>query len=198
MAAATFNRAGDTATVYLVPPAGTTQVRHVTINIEYPVPPAQPVRAASPSLCSRMVSGLFNHSGKIALIASGLIIASQTEKGANFLADLGKQATDLALENYEPVKKAVLETANEAIKFGKDNLPDINAALSLIWAVPNAFRAGSKKMKAFWLLAGAASAAAPYALKPGFTLQGALDSATKLGTSALAYLQGTNPFKTEL
>ena len=197
MASVTFNGSRGSSNFDLpAPDVGTPD--HIIVRINIPAPAARPEAAASPSLCSRMVRGLFNHSGKIALIASALILTSQTEAGTKILADATNQAAKFAAENYEPIKTTLIQTANEAIKFGKDNLPDINAALSLIWAVPNAFRAGSKKMGAFWLLAGAASAATPYALKPGFTFQGALDSATKLGTTALAFLQRTSPFKGDL
>ncbi len=196
MASVTFNGSRGSSKFDL-PAPDVGRPDHILVRINIPAPAARPEAAAS--LCSRMVRGLFNHSGKIALIASALILTSQTEAGTKILADAANQAASFAAENYEPIKTTLIQTANEAIKFGKDNLPDINAALSIIWAVPNAFRAGSKKMGVFWLLAGAASAATPFALKPGFTFQGALDSATKLGTTALAYLQGISPsFKLEL
>jgi hypothetical protein len=196
MASVTFHGSAGASSFDLPNPDNIGRADYVIIKLPYQAHQDRP--AARQGLCSKIVRGVFNHSGKIALVASALIVASQTEIGAKILTDLVKEATQFAADNYEPFKKAIVDTATEAVQFGKANLPDINAALSVIWAVPNAFRAGSKKMKAFWLLAGAASAAVPYAMAPGFTIQGALDRASKLGSTALAILQGNNTIKGDL
>jgi hypothetical protein len=159
-----FNQTGTSATVPINAP-NHQALEHIVLQINYPTAPVTPRPTPSPSLCSRMVRGLFTHSGKIALVASALILASQTEVGAKILADCSKQATDFVVQNYEPAKIAIGQAVTEAVKFGKDNLAEINAGLSAVWAIPKVLSAGSKKMKAFWLLAGIASAAA---LKPAF------------------------------
>jgi len=171
----------------LVPPAN---VAPVLLPAAAPAPA---VAQANPtSLSGRIARGIYNHSGKIGIIASAIIIASHTAEGGKVLADLGTGMAHLATQNYEIVKNALVDTA----VFAKDHLPEINTCLSAMWAVPAAMHATSKKMKALWLVAGAASIAAPIVLQPGFSVQGAWGKVAAFGTSLLASAGLAN--KTEL
>ncbi len=158
MVAVTFHGTSGDSLVNVPKPKGDTTQIIIEVDL-----PRHPKPEASPSLCSRVAKGLFSREVcAVALVASSILLANQTEAGAALLMKIG----------------------SEAIKFA----PEINIALSAIWAIPCACRAGSKKMSAVWLAVGAISAGLPYSLQPGFTIKGAINSVVQFGTSTLAFL----------
>ncbi len=116
---------------------------------------------AQPSLVSRIARGIWNHKGKIAFGLSSLIIANQTDMGAQLLASVAGKTSQVATEILRPLKDTVLSTA-------KEYLPAIGSILSTVWALPSAYaswKAGKRKTAGAILLAGVASGAAPHLLQ---------------------------------
>jgi hypothetical protein len=163
--------------------------------------PPRGLSAPSKSLASRVAHGLYQHSGKIALFASALMIASQTEEGPRLLNSASSAiseflSSDQVQQQYQAAKQRVVETGTYILNAALEKLPEINLATSAYWAIPNIWNAGSKKAKATWLLAGTVSAALPYALQPGFSWNGAWEKAMAVGSGVLAQITSFN--KSEL
>lgn len=117
---------------------------------------------APPTLTSRVIKGLYNHSGKIAFLASAYLLAGQTGVGSQMLSDAGK-----AFFQYcEPIKQAAVQAATCL----SDNRENITSALSGYAAITGAKKLwdkGWKKTAGLFLLAGTAVAATSQILKPG-------------------------------
>lgn len=117
---------------------------------------------APPSLASRVVKGLYNHSGKIAALAAAYLLAGQTAVGSQALSHVGKEL----VQYCEPVRQSLAQAAT----FLSDNRENITSALSgyaTLTGAKKLWSKGWKKTAGLFLLAGTAATAAPQILKPG-------------------------------
>ncbi|MBX7067139.1 MAG: hypothetical protein K1X28_07905 [Parachlamydiales bacterium] len=150
------------------------RAHHLDFNIRTGAPVAPtPPPAPEPSLASRVVKGLWNHSGKIAFVASMYLLAGQTPAGAKLLADAGTRAAAMC----EPLKQTVVQGINY-LSANRAAITSILSGYATLTGAKKLWSAGSKKLACAYLLAGSALTAAPHVLKPGVISKETWDQAS--------------------
>ncbi len=125
------------------------------------------------TLTNRVLKGLFNHSGKIAFVATGLLLAGQTEAGTQFL----KESAKYLWSNSEPIRTWALGAVQEGLQFvggriseGLDKIaPMLIGGLTPIW-MGRGLRLSSTTTGLLSAVGGVAMAALPYVMEPDFSL----------------------------